>query len=96
MVGVLKQCRRMVFVSSIDHQNKIEALREKLGELEAEFEHEMRARGFDPAQAENVALPSQLAKLYAQREQIKTKIKELERKINDRDRKNPGSTQTCI
>ena len=57
-------------------QQKIAALRDRLRELEAEFEREMRARGFDPAQAENVALPSQLAAIYAQRERIKGELEE--------------------
>ena len=39
---------------------------------------EMRARGFDPAQAENVALPSHLAALYAEREQTRAQIEESE------------------
>ncbi len=34
------------------------------------FEHGMRARGFDPAQAENAALPTQLATLYLERQSL--------------------------
>jgi hypothetical protein len=63
----------------------IQRLRVQLRELDAEFEREMRARGFDPAQAENVALPSHLATLYAKREQIKAELRELERKTDDCD-----------
>ena len=59
-------------------QQKISALRDQLRELEAEFDREMRARGFDPKQAENVALPSHLAALYAERERIKTELEESE------------------
>ena len=51
-------------------------LNKKLRELNAQFEREMRARGFDPAQAENVALPSHLAVLYAERERIKAELEE--------------------
>jgi hypothetical protein len=58
-------------------------LRRKLRELDAEFEREMRARGFDPLQAENVALPSHLAALYTEREQIKAQLEESEGKTND-------------
>ncbi len=66
----------------MDTQN--EMLREKLRKLDAEFDREMRARGFDPAQAENVALPSHLAALYSEREQIKAELEELTRgKTND-------------
>ena len=58
-------------------------LREKLQNLDAEFDREMRARGFDPAQAENVALPSHLAALYLEREQIRAELEELEGDTND-------------
>ena len=61
-----------------------EELTQKLQTLDAEFDREMRARGFDPAQAENVALPSHLAALYAERERIKEELSELtEGEIND-------------
>lgn len=58
-------------------------LRKKLRALDAEFERELRARGFDPGQAENVALPSHLAALYAEREKIKAQIEESEGKTDD-------------
>jgi len=51
-------------------------LKKKLQNLEAEFDREMGARGFDPAQADNVALPSHLAALYAERESIKEELEE--------------------
>ena len=54
----------------------IEDLKEKLRLLDAEFDREMRARGFDPAQQENVALPAHLAELYKQRERIKAELSE--------------------
>ena len=62
-------CRRMLTMSSTDE------LKRKLRELNAEFDREMRARGFDPEQAENVALPSHLAALYAERERVKEELK---------------------
>ncbi|HVS81607.1 MAG TPA: hypothetical protein VHE60_07715 [Pyrinomonadaceae bacterium] len=64
-------------MSSTDELNK------KLRALDAEFDREMLARGFDPAQAENVALPSHLAALYAEREQIKAQLEESEGKTDD-------------
>jgi hypothetical protein len=64
-------------MSSTDELNK------KLRELDAEFDREMRTRGFDPAQAENVALPSHLAALYAEREKVKAQIEESEGKNDD-------------
>ena len=67
----------MFAMSSADELN------EKLQVLDAEFDQELRARGFDPAQAENVALPSHLATLYAEREQIKAQLAELEGKTDD-------------
>jgi hypothetical protein len=56
-------------------------LKQKLRALDAEFDREMRARGFDPAQAENVALPSHLDALYAEREGIKAELEDSEVKI---------------
>ena len=69
--------RRMVTMSSSYELNA------KLRALDAEFDRGMRARGFDPLQAENVALPSHLATLYAERERIKTELRELEGKDDD-------------
>jgi len=58
-------------------------LRNQLRTLDAEFDREMRARGFDPAQAENVALPSHLAALYLERERIRAVLEEAEEKTDD-------------
>ena len=58
-------------------------LRDRLRELDAEFERQMRARGFEPAQAENIALPSPLARIYAERERTKAQLEELEGGNND-------------
>jgi len=52
-------------------------LMEKLSELEARFDAEARKRGFDPAQAENIALPSTLARLFTEREEIRAELEEL-------------------
>ncbi len=46
----------------------------RLNKIEERFEHEMRERGFDPAQADNVALPGPLAKLYAEREELRAEL----------------------
>ena len=53
------------------------ALEEKLRSVEETFVHEMRARGFEPDQAENVALPTSLARLYAEREALKAELAEM-------------------
>jgi hypothetical protein len=46
-------------------------LEEKLREVENRLFSEMRARGFDPAQGENLALTGPLAKLYMERERLR-------------------------
>jgi len=61
----------------------IDDLRSKLLALDAEFDREMRARGFDPQQTENVALPSHLAALYAEREKIKARLEDPEGKTDE-------------
>ena len=76
-------CRKILMMNS--DRERISTIRRKLRELDVEFDREMRARGFDPAQAENVALPSHLAALYAEREQIKAALEESEGKTDDRD-----------
>lgn len=53
---------------------EISGLQEQLNLVELEFERELRARGFDPAQADNVALTSKLAKLYEEREALKIRV----------------------
>ena len=53
------------------------ALKEKLRSVEEIFVREMRQRGFEPDQAENVALPTSLARIYTQREALKTELDEL-------------------
>ena len=66
-----------------DPKNDASELHRRLRDLNAEFERQMRARGFDPAQAENIALPSALAKLYAERERTKAHLEELAGGNND-------------
>lgn len=53
------------------------ALEEKLRRVEEIFLREMRARGFEPDQAENVALPTSLARLYAEREALQAELDEM-------------------
>ena len=54
------------------------ALEKKLRSVEETFLREMRARGFEPDQAENVALPTSLARLYAEREALQAELDEME------------------
>ena len=58
--------------------NEIEMLRTRLRDLDERFDRQMRARGFDPAQVDNVALSSGLASLKAEREEMRARIEELE------------------
>ena len=53
------------------------AIEEKLRSVEEIFVREMRARGFEPDQAENVALPTSLARLYAEREALQAELDEM-------------------
>ncbi|MCM3871354.1 MAG: hypothetical protein ND895_11770 [Pyrinomonadaceae bacterium] len=52
-------------------------LKERLREVEKEFERQMRERGFEPDQAELVALPGPLAKLYAERAELRADLENL-------------------
>ena len=47
-----------------DDDARLRELDAKLEVLTENFTREMRARGFDPEQVDNVALPSSLANLY--------------------------------
>ncbi|CAN5597978.1 MAG: DinB family protein [Pyrinomonadaceae bacterium] len=52
-------------------------LEERLREVEDKFERQLRERGFDPAQAELIALPGPLAKIYAEREKLRADLDKL-------------------
>jgi hypothetical protein len=49
-------------------------LEERLRILDERLRGEMRARGFDPAQDQNLALTGPLAKLYMEREKLKEEL----------------------
>jgi hypothetical protein len=53
----------------------VSELESRLRIVEEDFDREMRIRGFDPAQDDNVALPGPLAKLYAEREDLREKLR---------------------
>jgi hypothetical protein len=55
-------------------QTELEA---RLRELDERLRSEMRARGFDPAQDENLALTGPLAKLYLERETLREELETL-------------------
>ena len=52
-------------------------IEEKLRQLDRQFSDEMRARGFDPNQHENVPLTAPLARLYSEREQLREELESL-------------------
>lgn len=52
-------------------------LERRLLEITEQFEQQMRARGFDPQQADNVALPEPLARLYIERQELLEKLEEI-------------------
>ena len=59
---------------------QLEAQLRQITEL---FEQQMRARGFDPEQADNVALPTGLARLYIERQKILEQLEEIEGRKNN-------------
>lgn len=52
-------------------------LMQKLSECEARFDAETRKRGFDPSQAENMALPSMLARLFTECAELRSELDEI-------------------
>ena len=52
-------------------------LEEKLRAVDDRLQRELRARGFDPAQDENLALTGPLAKLYMERENLREELETL-------------------
>ena len=67
---------RIGLMSDKIHERE-DGLEERLREVEETFERQMRARGFEPAQAELIALPGPLAKLYAEREELRAELENL-------------------
>ena len=63
-------------IESLDEtrQSRLEA---KLREVDQQLRRELRARGFDPDQDDNLALTAPLAKLYTEREQLREELESL-------------------
>jgi hypothetical protein len=59
------------------NESKRTALEEKLRAVDYQLRSEMRARGFDPEQDDNVALTAPLAKLYVEREDLRAELESL-------------------
>ena len=49
-------------------------VKEKLRDVDERLRSELRRRGFDPAQDENIALTGPLAKLYMERENLREEL----------------------
>lgn len=58
-------------------ESKRAQLEAKLREVDERLRSEMRARGFDPAQGDNLALTAPLAKLYMERENLRAELESL-------------------
>ena len=58
-------------------QSRQTELEEKLREVNQQLHSEMLARGFDPAQDDNVALTAPLAKIYMERENLRAELETL-------------------
>jgi hypothetical protein len=52
-------------------------LEERLRQVDEQFRREMRARGFNPDQDDNLALTAPLARLYAERELLREELASL-------------------
>jgi len=63
-------------------ESRLAELSDRLRSVELKLKREMQLRGFDPAQLENTALPTSLAKLLAERDEIKADLKEAEGSSN--------------
>jgi len=59
------------------NDSKRTELEEKLRAVDYHLRSEMRARGFDPDQDDNVAFTAPLAKLYTERENLRAELETL-------------------
>lgn len=57
-------------------------LEQRLREVDQRLRSEMRTRGFDPDQDDNLALTAPLAKLYTERENLRAELLSLADKEN--------------
>jgi len=64
-------------MSGAEESKRME-LEERLREVDWQLRSEMLARGFDPAQDENVALTAPLARLYMERENLRAELDSLD------------------
>ena len=62
---------------AVDEVDEVSRIRERLRLVTEQFEHEMRERGFDPQQAENVPLTRSLSDLHLEQTNLRLKLAEL-------------------
>lgn len=62
----------------LNAQSRRRELEKKLSALDERLRHELLARGFDPAQYDNLALTAPLAKLYVERESLREELESLD------------------
>lgn len=62
---------------STDEVEEVSRIREQLRLVTEQFERDMRERGFDPQQAENVPLTQSLANLHLEQTNLRSKLAEL-------------------
>ncbi|MBC8030921.1 MAG: hypothetical protein H7Z16_12480 [Pyrinomonadaceae bacterium] len=79
---------RMFRVTELDQENhgapesRRTQLEDRLREVDQHLRSEMRARGFDPDQDDNLALTAPLATLYTERENLREELKSLTENID--------------
>ena len=62
---------------STNEVDEVSRVREQLRLVTEQFERDMRERGFDPQQAENVPLTQSLADLHREQANLRSKLDEL-------------------
>jgi hypothetical protein len=62
-----------------DNNARFHELELQLELVTKNLEREMRARGFDPTQVENAALPTPLARLYLERQSLVEELEQMRR-----------------
>jgi len=82
-VGV--ECGNMSNPKSASLEEAQTELEARLRDLDERLRSEMRARGFDPAQSENLALTGPLAKLYMERQALTEELETLAGSKNSTD-----------
>jgi hypothetical protein len=70
---------------SFPETSEIVRIRKRLRAVEEQFEKEMRARGFEPHQVDNVALTTPLAKLHNELCELRARLATLAEDSNEHE-----------